>query len=117
MSARIRRTVREVTGQIYDVYWEPTFERSLARMNLTLEIFERLAKMGVDYLLQTDPFEVKSTYEMAGTGHRYLQTRERFQDLPAMLIAYEVDTITRTVTVKGVEPVWESDLFDVDALG
>jgi hypothetical protein len=96
--------------RVYEVYWEPTFERSLARMHLTLEIFERLAKFGVNLLLESEPYEAKSTYEMPGTGHRYLATKHAFGDLPAMLIAYEVSPTSRTVTVKGAEPVWDEDL-------
>lgn len=101
-----------MAGPPYEIYWDPGFERSLARMRMTWDTFDRLGKYGVDFLLQTDPFESQATFELSGTGHRYLQTRFRFPDLPAMLIAFEVDPTTRTVTVKGAEPIWDSDLFD-----
>lgn len=93
----------------YEIYWEPTFERSLGAMGLTFEQFDRLGKFGVDFLLQRDPFEPESTFELSGTGHRYLHTKFRFPDLPAMVIAYEVRN--RTVTVKGAVPVSEGDDF------
>jgi hypothetical protein len=99
---------------IYEIYWEPTFERSLIRIGLTLEIFERLGRDGVAALLHADPFEAKSTFGLAGTDHRYVHTRYRSPDLPAMLVAYAVDTVTRTVTIKGAEAVWEEDLVPDD---
>ena len=95
---------------IYEIYWDDTFERSLAAMGLTLEIFENLARDGVAALLHADPFEPKSTFELAGTGHRYMNTRYRFQDLPAMLIGYAVDPVKRIVTIKGAKKIWDEDL-------
>lgn len=95
----------------YAPTWDPGFERSLIRMGLNFRQFEGLGgKKGVSFLLETDPFEEKSTFEIAGTGHRYLRTKFRVPDLPAMLIAYEIDTISRSVTVKGAEPEWEDYL-------
>jgi len=80
-------------------------------MNLTLEMFEKLGgKLGVDFLLEVDPYEKDATFELSGTGHRYLRTRDRFPDLPAMLVAYEVDPRARVVTIKGAERAWEDDL-------
>jgi len=99
-----------MASRVYDIYWDPGFERSLIRLEITWEIFDRLGKYAVDFVLQNDPFEAKSTFEVAGTGHRYLRTKHRVPDIPAMLIAYEVDTLTRTVTVKGAESAWEDDL-------
>lgn len=95
----------------YEIFWDPGFERSLIRLGISWEIFDRLGKFGVDFVLHGDPFEPDSTFEITGTGHRYLRTKHRVPDLPAMLIAYEVDAITRTVTVKGAESAWEDDLF------
>lgn len=98
----------------YAPLWEDGFERSLIRMGLTLQMFENLGgKRGVSTLLETDPFEPKSTFEISGTDHRYLWTRIPFPDLPAMLIAYSVDPLTREIRVKGAEAVWEEDLADV----
>jgi hypothetical protein len=99
-----------VPPHIWEIYWESTFERSLAAMGLTLEIFERLGNDGVASLLHANPFESRSTFELAGTGHRYLFTRFRFPDLPAMAIAYAVEPETRTVTIKGAKKVWDEDL-------
>lgn len=99
-----------MTSDNYELYWEASFERSLVRVGLTMEVFERLAENGVARLLHFDPFEPKSTFEIVGTNHRYVHTRYRFPDLPAMLIAYHVDPISRIVTVKGVEAVWDEDL-------
>jgi hypothetical protein len=95
----------------YAPTWDPGFERSLIRMGLNIQIFEALGgKKGVSFLLETDPFEAESTFELAGTGYRYLRTKFRFPDLPSMLIAYEVEPTIRAITVKGAEPVWEDDL-------
>jgi hypothetical protein len=94
----------------YEVYWDDGFHRSLVRLHLTWQIFDSLGKFGVDFVLHNNPFEQKSTFELASTGHRYLRTKDRVPDLPPMLIAYEVDTISRTVTVKGAESVWEDYL-------
>lgn len=97
-------------NQPYEIYWENGFELSLKRMGLTWEQFDRLGKHASDFLLHRDPFEPDSTFGVPGTTHRYFWTRERFPDLPSMLIAYAVDATTRTVTVKGAEPVWDDDL-------
>jgi hypothetical protein len=100
-------------GPPFEVYWEDGFRKSLERLGITWETFDALGKFGVDFLLQTDPFEPDATFQIPGTGHRYLHTRFRFPDLPAMLIAYEVNE--QTVTVKGAESIWDSDLFDETA--
>ena len=105
----------ETPGPPYEIYWDPGFEQSLKRIGLTWQVFDRLGKFASDFVLQQNPFEPKATFDLIGTGHRYLQTRYRFPDLPAMLIAYEVDQMTRTVTIKGAEDVWDEDLYDPDA--
>jgi hypothetical protein len=79
-------------------------------MGLNMRIFESLGgKKGVSFLLENDPYEKKSTFEIADTDHRYLRTKDRFPDLPAMLIAYTVDPRSHEVTVKGAEPDWDDD--------
>ena len=97
----------------FEIYWEPGFAQSLARIGIAWETFDRLGRYAVDFLLQTDPLESKSTFDLGETNHRYLSTRFRFPDLPAMLIAFEVDEAAHSVTVNGAEPVWDSDLFDL----
>lgn len=80
-------------------------------MGLNYRQFDALGgKKGVSFLLESDPFETKSTFEIPETGHRYLRTKFRVPDLPAMLIAYEVNPLTLSVTVKGAEPEWEDYL-------
>jgi hypothetical protein len=98
----------------YEIYWDAGFEASLNRMNISWETFDRLGRFGVDFLLHADPFEAQATFGLVG-DIRYLRTRFRFPDLPAMLIAYEVNEETRTVTIKGAEPVWSADLFYPEA--
>jgi hypothetical protein len=83
-------------------------------MGITWETFDRLGRFGVDFLLQQAPFENEATFEIEGTDHRYIHTRYRFPDLPAMLIAYSVSG--NAVSIKGAEPVWDSDLFDPTSL-
>jgi hypothetical protein len=99
-----------MTDPLYEIYWEPGFEQSLARMGLTMQEFDRLGRFGVDFLLHNAPYEEKSTFELEGSGSRYLHTRYRFPDLPAMVIAYRIDDAARQVTVQGAEPVWQDDL-------
>jgi hypothetical protein len=98
-----------VASDNYEIFWEPTFELSLTRIGLSLEMFERLGRDGVALLLGHDPFESKSTFEISGTGHRYVSTRFRWPDLPAMLIAYIADPVARVVTIKGAEQIWDDD--------
>jgi voltage-gated potassium channel Kch len=95
---------------VYEIFWNSGFEASLVRIGITFEVFERLGRFGVCHLLQTDPYEQKSTFTLDGTASRYLHTRFRFPDLPAMVIAYDVNDATRTVTVLGAEEVWQDDL-------
>src|SRR5947209_17093341 len=99
-----------MTREPYDIYWGPGFAESLARMGITWETFDRLGRYGVDFLLHRNPYEPKSTFELPGTTSRYMHTRFRFPDLPAMAIAYVVDDAARTVTIQGAEPVWQDDL-------
>lgn len=94
---------------IWEIFWEPGFEQSLKRMGITWEMFDKLGKFGVDYLLHSDPYEEKSTFALEGTPNRYLHTRYRFPDLPAMVITFLVDDWNRTVTIQGAEPVWQDD--------
>jgi hypothetical protein len=94
----------------WTIYWDPMFEASLGRLGLTLEIFERLGQFAVDFVLHRDPFEARSTFSLAGTDHRYMWTYHRSPDLPSMLVAYTVDPLARSVTLVGVEGVWDADL-------
>ena len=101
---------------IWEIYWDPGFALSLKRMGITWEMFDRLGRFGVDFLLHKDPCEPEATFTLGGTNSRYLHTRYRFPDLPAMVIAYVLDYPARTVTIQGAEPVWQDDL-DPYALG
>jgi hypothetical protein len=94
----------------WEIYWDPGFEKSLERMGISWQIFDRLGRFGVDFLLHRDPLEDKSTFSLEGTNSRYLHTRYRFPDLPAMVIAYEVDVAKGHVTIQGAEAVWSDDL-------
>lgn len=98
------------TDRLWEIYWDPGFEESLKRIGLTWEIFDRLSRFALDFLLHRNPYEEKSTFALEGTPSRYLQTRFRAPDLPAMVIAYLVDDETRVITIQGAEEVWSDDL-------
>jgi len=99
-----------VADRPWEIYWEPGFQESLERLGLTWEIFDRLGQFAVDFLLHADPYEEKSTFALGGTLSRYLQTRFRAPDLPAMVIAYLVDDEAREIRIQGAEDVWSDDL-------
>jgi hypothetical protein len=94
----------------WEIYWEDGFGESLRLMGITWETFDRLGRFGVDFLLHRNPYEEQATFALGGTESRYLQTRYRFPDLPAMVIAYRVDDEARAVTVESAEEVWQDDL-------
>ena len=97
--------------RVWEIYWEHSFERSLAAMGLTLEIFEKLGRDGLAALVHADPYEAKSTFELVGS-YRYMNSRERFPDLPPMLIAYRVDDGERTVFITGAKKIWDDDDYE-----
>jgi hypothetical protein len=98
-------------GPTWEIFWDPGFETSLKRLEITWEIFDRLGRFGVDFLLQRDPYEPEATFTLGGSTSRYLHTRFVFPDLPAMVIVYAVNYAARTVTIQGAEAVWQDD-FD-----
>jgi len=98
-----------MVGPRYGVDYEPSFYRSLNRIGLTWDNFDALAKRPVDMFLGTDPYEAKSTRALSGTEHRCLLTKDRFPDLPELLIAYRVDDRELRVWVTGAEPAWGED--------
>jgi hypothetical protein len=93
----------------FDVVYEPSFERSLARIGLSLRVFESLCQHGIDLVLARNPYDEQGTRPIPGTDHRYLHTKDGFPDLPELLIAYEVDPINHQVRVIGAEPISGAD--------
>jgi hypothetical protein len=99
-------------NSFYVVCYEETFCQSLARMGLNFQIFESLARHGVDTFLARDPYDERSSHEVTGTGgYRMLWTERDFGDLPAMAIAYRVDDIARKIFIVGADPVSAGDDF------
>ena len=101
-----------MAGGAYTVEYEDGWYASLARLHISIKVFENLVKHKLDTFLALDPYDEGSTRHVPGTAHRQLVTEYEFGDIPAMLVAYRVEPIERKIYVTGaVRDYSDADLF------